>query len=139
MEIYNESVNDLLDVSKINLQVREDKNKEIHIDGLSKFEVHSIEEILQYLDVGNSNKKQADNKINDKSSRSHTVFRIELKISEENIQTRRIVINSSEINLVDLAGSEIVGRKNLNELRMREGNNINKSLLALSNVIMKLS
>ena len=57
MEIYNESVNDLLDVSKINLQVREDKNKEIHIDGLSKFEVHSIEEILQYLDVGNSNKK----------------------------------------------------------------------------------
>jgi hypothetical protein len=139
MEIYNESVNDLLDVSKINLQVREDKNKEIHIDGLSKFEVHSIEEILQYLDVGNSNKKQADNKINDKSSRSHTVFRIELKISEENIQTRRKVINSSEINLVDLAGSEIVGRKNLNELRMREGNNINKSLLALSNVIMKLS
>jgi hypothetical protein len=128
-----------LDVSKINLQVREDKNKEIHIDGLSKFEVHSIEEILQYLDVGNSNKKQADNKINDKSSRSHTVFRIELKISEENIQTRRKVINSSEINLVDLAGSEIVGRKNLNELRMREGNNINKSLLALSNVIMKLS
>jgi hypothetical protein len=46
------------------------------------------------LDVGNSNKKQADNKINDKSSRSHTVFRIELKISEENIQTRRKVINS---------------------------------------------
>jgi centromeric protein E len=91
------------------------------------------------LDIGNSNKKQADNKINDKSSRSHTVFRIELKISEENVQTRRKVINSSEINLVDLAGSEIVGRKNLNELRMREGNNINKSLLALSNVIMKLS
>ena len=46
MEIYNESVNDLLDVNKINLQVREDKNKEIHIDGLSKFEVHSIDEIL---------------------------------------------------------------------------------------------
>ena len=30
MEIYNESVNDLLDINKNNLQVREDKNKEIH-------------------------------------------------------------------------------------------------------------
>ena len=67
------------------------------------------------------------------------MFAIITKIIEENIQTRRKVINSSEINLVDLAGSEIVGKRNLNELRMREGNNINKSLLALSNVIMKLS
>jgi hypothetical protein len=41
--------------------------------------------------------------------------------------------------LVDLADSEIVGKKILNELRLIEGNNINKSLLALSNFILKFS
>lgn len=47
-------------------------------------------------------------------------------------------IKSSEINLVDLAGSEGVGKSQSQGIRRLEGNNINRSLLALSNVIYKL-
>ena len=47
-------------------------------------------------------------------------------------------IKSSEINLVDLAGSEGVGKSQCQGIQRREGNNINRSLLALSNVIYKL-
>jgi len=49
IEIYNECVNDLLDASKRNLQIREDKNREVVIEGLSRFEVKDVEEIFRYL------------------------------------------------------------------------------------------
>ena len=77
--------------------------------------------------------------MNEKSSRSHTVFQILIEKIEKNVQTTRTTITSSEINLVDLAGSEGAGKMHaLNCARMTEGVNINKSLLALSNVINKL-
>lgn len=40
---------------------------------------------------------------------------------------------------MDLAGSEGVSKTKTDGLRLREGSNINRSLLALSNVINKLS
>jgi len=45
----------------------------------------------------------------------------------------------SQLNLVDLAGSEGASKTQTDGLRLREGSNINRSLLALSNVINKLS
>jgi hypothetical protein len=59
-------------------------------------------------------------------------------MSETNTWSNRSVVTTSEINLVDLAGSEGVAKVQEKGLRLREGNNINKSLLALSNVIYKL-
>lgn len=40
---------------------------------------------------------------------------------------------------MDLAGSEQVGKQNMDHARSIEGSNINKSLLALSNCIVKLA
>lgn len=54
--------------------------------------------------------------MNEKSSRSHTVFKFEVQMIEKNTQTARTIIKSSEINLVDLAGSEGVGKTELNGL-----------------------
>ena len=45
----------------------------------------------------------------------------------------------SQLNLVDLAGSEGASRTETQGIRLREGSNINRSLLALSNVINRLS
>ena len=48
-------------------------------------------------------------------------------------------IRTSQLNLVDLAGSEGASRTQADGIRLREGSNINRSLLALSNVINRLS
>ena len=54
------------------------------------------------------------------------------------MQTKRNFIKTSVINFVDLAGSEGVAKTHVQGIRLREGTNINKSLLALGNVIYKL-
>ena len=81
----------------------------------------------------------AETKQNSISSRSHTVFRISIELTDLNTQTGRRTTKLSQINIVDLAGSESANKNQNKGLRLREGNNINKSLLALSNVITKLS
>ena len=81
----------------------------------------------------------AETKQNAISSRSHTVFRISIELTDLNTQTGRRTTKLSQINIVDLAGSESANKNQNKGLRLREGNNINKSLLALSNVITKLS
>jgi hypothetical protein len=109
IEIYNEQVNDLLDISKRNLQVRQNQ-KDIIIEGLSKHKTGSVEEVLALLELGNENKVIGDNSINQNSSRSHSIFRIDLKITEEMVKTGKKVTSYQQINLVDLAGSEQVGK-----------------------------
>ena len=52
LEIYNEQVNDLLDSSKKNLDLKESINGNIIISSLSKFEVSSFEETVAFLQQG---------------------------------------------------------------------------------------
>ena len=85
MEIYNECVNDLLDPNRKNLQVRENQQGKAIVDGLSEFEVSSLEETMYYLMKGDEQRKIADTKLNEKSSRSHTVFKINIVVSEKNL------------------------------------------------------
>lgn len=139
LEIYNESVNDLLDGTKENLDVREHKG-EVFIDQLSHRPVHCSQDVLDVLNEGDKLRKEAETKANSKSSRSHSVFRISVEIDDKNTCTGRRTIRSSQIQIVDLAGSEGASKTGRGAgLRLREGGNINKSLLALSNVIYKLS
>ena len=49
LEIYNENVNDLLDVSKKNLEIRENKDGHIQVDKISKHRVQNAHEALQFL------------------------------------------------------------------------------------------
>lgn len=74
--------------------------------------------------------------MNERSSRSHTVLSLLLHFPSE---TDSKVILSSSLNCVDLAGSENAAATGAQGQRLREGSNINKSLLALSSVIRKLS
>ena len=73
--------------------------------------------------------------MNAHSSRSHSVFLINVK--QEYKETRKTI--SGKLYLVDLAGSEKVDKTNAQGLTLEEAKTINKSLLALSNVIMALS
>ena len=143
IEIYNESINDLLNSSKINLELRETLNKEIIVNNLTEIKVNSHEEALNLLLKGNESKIVASTKLNEKSSRSHCIFRLNLEITK-NKEDKIMDINEkitlkSHINLIDLAGSENSNKTGCVGQRLKEGSNINKSLLALSNVINKLS
>lgn len=76
LEIYNEGVNDLLNSTKRNLEVRENKNGDVIVDGLTHKIVTCEEEFINCLREGEQIKMLAETKQNTHSSRSHTVFRI---------------------------------------------------------------
>ena len=94
MEIYNESVNDLLDKEKRNLDVRDHKG-EVSVENLTCCTVNSTEEILQLVKLGEEIRIRAETKVNSKSTRSHTVFRINVQIQDLNVQTGRREIRTS--------------------------------------------
>lgn len=113
------------------------QNQESKIQKLTEEEVTEEAMVFDWLDRGETVRKVAATNYNQGSSRSHTVFKIKL-IMKAPTTKGRISVKTSEINLVDLAGSEGVNAHNKNALRFRECSNINKSLLALSNVIQEL-
>eukprot|EP01022_Parablepharisma_sp_SALTPOND_P033173 TRINITY_DN88260_c0_g1_i1.p1 TRINITY_DN88260_c0_g1~~TRINITY_DN88260_c0_g1_i1.p1 ORF type:complete len:885 (-),score=123.96 TRINITY_DN88260_c0_g1_i1:940-3594(-) len=137
LELYNETIHDLLVEDSEKLEIKESMHG-VFVKGLSSFEVNSLEEAMMFLKEGDTRKKMAETRLNVQSSRSHTVFRISVESKPADalpIAAARV----SQFNLVDLAGSEGVSRTKAEGIRLREGVTINKSLLALSNVIHRLS
>uniref|UniRef100_F7CS27 Kinesin-like protein n=1 Tax=Xenopus tropicalis TaxID=8364 RepID=F7CS27_XENTR len=134
-EIYLDKIRDLLDVSKTNLSVHEDKNRVPFVKGCTERFVSSPEEILDVIDEGKSNRHVAVTNMNEHSSRSHSIFLINIK--QENIETEQKL--SGKLYLVDLAGSEKVSKTGAEGSVLDEAKNINKSLSALGNVISALA
>ncbi|ODV87834.1 hypothetical protein CANARDRAFT_26035 [[Candida] arabinofermentans NRRL YB-2248] len=143
VEIYNEDLKDLLGGSNTRLRILEERrparndnannSAAIKIDGLEEFYIKSAKEGLCKLKQGVARRKTAATKMNDLSSRSHTIFSITLiqKKGESEYQF-------AKMNLVDLAGSENVGRSGAIDQRAKEAGSINQSLLALGKVITAL-
>lgn len=133
LEVYNEQINDLLDASKTNLEIREHPEKGIFVDKLSEFIADSEARALELLALGESHRKTAETQMNLLSSRSHSVFKIVIENSNP------FISKVAQLNFVDLAGSEGMAKAKTEDLRLKEGSNINKSLLSLSSVIQRLS
>nr|XP_046219061.1 kinesin heavy chain [Oncorhynchus gorbuscha] len=134
-EIYLDKIRDLLDVSKTNLAVHEDKNKVPYVKGCTERFVSSPEEVMDVVDEGKSNRHVAVTNMNEHSSRSHSIFLINIK--QENVETELKL--SGKLYLVDLAGSEKVSKTGAEGSVLDEAKNINKSLSALGNVISALA
>jgi centromeric protein E len=79
IEIYNESVNDLIDPQNKNLEIRESITQGIYINRLTENQVCSYEEVMAFMSKGDEARSIASTKLNEHSSRSHTVFRINIK------------------------------------------------------------
>ena len=77
-------------------------------------------------------------KANAVSSRSHAVLQVSVERSE---RTANVVVQMQEgkLKMVDLAGSERAQRTENTGIRLLEGANINRSLLALANCINALN
>ncbi|XP_069122057.1 kinesin-like protein KIF14 isoform X2 [Argopecten irradians] len=146
-EIYNEKIHDLLASykdkggKKPTLKVREHPSLGPYVEGLSTYVTNSFEDVEAWINLGNKNRATAATGMNDKSSRSHSVFTLVLTQTktEELEGEEHDHSTTSKINLVDLAGSERQSQANTSGQRLREGANINKSLLTLGKVISSLS
>ncbi|EMP33947.1 Kinesin heavy chain isoform 5C, partial [Chelonia mydas] len=134
-EIYLDKIRDLLDVSKTNLAVHEDKNRVPYVKGCTERFVSSPEEVMDVIDEGKANRHVAVTNMNEHSSRSHSIFLINIK--QENVETEKKL--SGKLYLVDLAGSEKVSKTGAEGSVLDEAKNINKSLSALGNVISALA
>ncbi|XP_066262970.1 uncharacterized protein [Euwallacea similis] len=131
LEIYNEKVADLLsDIEKKGqerpLRVREHPKRGPYVEGLSQHLVTTDTELLERLEAGTNRRRVGFTATNPRSSRSHSVFSVS---SDDGVK----------LHLVDLAGNERAGSRGYGPNRFREGANINKSLVALGNVISTLA
>lgn len=134
-EIYMDKIKDLLDISKDNLTVHEDKNRVPFVKGASERFVCNPEEVMALIEEGKQNRHISVTNMNEHSSRSHSVFLINVK--QENEETQKQL--TGKLYLVDLAGSEKVSKTGAEGQTLDEAKNINKSLSALGNVISALA
>jgi hypothetical protein len=74
LQIYNETISDLLKTDRTSLQIRENRRRGVFVEGLSEWAVRSPAEIYNLMQRGQSARVSASTKMNDVSSRSHAVF-----------------------------------------------------------------
>ena len=114
--------------------IREDGEGNVFVKDLSNIPVHSLTEVMAVIKMGLKVRATHETKMNNTSSRSHTVFTITVtqsdKASGANICGR--------LNLVDLAGSERLKKSESQGPRLKEALHINTSLTALGKVVMSL-
>lgn len=141
-EVYNEHVRDLL-VPRTDppyyLKLRESPTEGPYVKDLTDVPVKNFAEIMRYMRMGDSSRTTASTKMNDTSSRSHSVFTIMLKQIHHDLSTDETTERLARIRLVDLAGSERAKATEATGARLREGSNINKSLTTLGRVIAALA
>uniref|UniRef100_A0A8C4UKE0 Kinesin-like protein n=1 Tax=Falco tinnunculus TaxID=100819 RepID=A0A8C4UKE0_FALTI len=143
-EIYNEYVYDLLNVLSTSktpkrrvLRICEDQGGNSYIKDLKWINVQSTEEARKILKIGNKNRSFACTRMNEQSSRSHSIFSIRLlKLTADEHQPR--VLGVSELSFCDLAGSERCNKTQAFGDRLKEAGNINNSLHILGKCIAAL-
>ena len=138
IEMYNEAINDLIDLSKKNLEIRESSAKGIYINNVSEIAVTNIDNAMNLFNKGENNRIIAETKINEKSNKTHYIFKINIEFYLKDKNNKEKKYNSI-LNLIELAGSENIFNAKGDGNKIKEGGNINKSLLAFNNVINKLS
>uniref|UniRef100_UPI00398E5E76 kinesin-like protein KIF16B isoform X2 n=1 Tax=Pristiophorus japonicus TaxID=55135 RepID=UPI00398E5E76 len=140
LEIYNERVRDLLrrkSTKTYNLRVREHPKEGPYVEDLSKHLVQNYTDVEELMEAGNINRTTAATGMNDVSSRSHAIFTI--NFTQAKFDAEMPCETISKIHLVDLAGSERADATGATGVRLKEGGNINKSLVTLGNVISALA
>jgi hypothetical protein len=143
LEVYMERVRDLLaprtrGVEPENLEILEStaRNKKVFVKGLGVHPVLGPERVTELLARGNANRQTAETKMNEVSSRSHSIVQFTISQLHESVDRRDI---ESVVSLVDLAGSERQGKTESTGLQFEEAKKINQSLLALGRALNSFS
>ncbi|XP_052179062.1 kinesin-like protein KIN-14Q [Diospyros lotus] len=141
LEVYNEQIRDLLipgsqpGVTAKRLEIRQ-VGEGIHdVPGLVEAHVNNMSEVWEVLQTGSNARAVGSTNANEHSSRSHCIHRVMVK--GENLLNGECT--RSKLWLVDLAGSERVAKTEVQGERLKETQNINRSLSALGDVISALA
>lgn len=155
LEIYNESVRDLLDPNTAggsaanattggksgsngskDFRITFDTDTKLcTVSDVTVVDVRDENQLQRLIERSMRNRTTAATKANERSSRSHSVFR--LRIIGRNSATGQQL--DGLLNLIDLAGSERLTHSKAEGERLRETRNINRSLSALGDVIAALA
>ncbi|KAK3914111.1 Centromere-associated protein E [Frankliniella fusca] len=139
MEIYNEKVHDLLNKRNRNLKISEDSQGNVIVKDLEESITNSSQMVMDLMKKGENIRKIGVTNMNERSSRSHSIFRIIIESRQAGGSEVDEAIQVSHLNLVDLAGSERAGATGAVGDQFKEGCAINKSLFTLGKVISQLS
>ncbi|KAJ3577034.1 hypothetical protein NP233_g44 [Leucocoprinus birnbaumii] len=162
LEIYNETIHDLLtkdsdyDSSKKKHEIKHDpKTHTTRVTNITTVPLTTPSQVHTLLSLAHSRRSVAATLVNERSSRSHSVFILRIAGTHVGIPTEPGAPPtggtgekcSGCLNLVDLAGSERLNVSFANgsgpgglpeKERVKETQNINKSLSALGDVIAAL-
>ncbi|KAG8748402.1 kinesin-like nuclear fusion protein [Ceratobasidium sp. 414] len=139
LEIYNETINDLLgtgEIDKKKHEIKHEKGGKTTVTDIVVVPLTTPAQVHALLQRAHKRRTVAATLMNERSSRSHSVFT--LRVTGQNSHTGESCTGS--LNLVDLAGSERLsssGAANDRD-RLKETQAINKSLSALGDVIAAL-
>ncbi|XP_062209924.1 kinesin-like protein KIN-UA isoform X2 [Phragmites australis] len=155
LQMYLESVQDLLAPEKTNIPIVEDpKTGEVSLPGAAIVEIKDLEHVFQLLQIGEANRHAANTKMNTESSRSHAILIIHLqrssRIKEEingsfsndihGISPDDLpLVLKSKLLIVDLAGSERIDKSGSEGHMIEEAKFINLSLTSLGKCINALA
>ncbi|KAF2456583.1 kinesin-like protein [Lineolata rhizophorae] len=139
VEVYNESLNDLLgraeDLDRKKLEIRHDAQRcKTSVPGATTVALDGPDAVHALLARAAKNRSVAATKANERSSRSHSVFMLSLQGANALTGER----SEGVLNLVDLAGSERLAHSGATGDRLKETQNINRSLSCLGDVIAAL-
>jgi hypothetical protein len=148
IQIYLESIQDLLDTDTKDIKIREQPDKGVELEGANSVKCDSPEQCAELFHLGEKNRATESTRMNAHSSRSHAILILKIersikvmtKVKVKNIkQASDRLLTHSKLYLVDLAGSERVKKTGATNMRLEEAKKINSSLLALGNVISALT
>ncbi|KAI3461965.1 hypothetical protein Pfo_018628 [Paulownia fortunei] len=140
MEIYNESVRDLLRSDSTPLRLLDDPERGTIVEKLTEEILRDWNHVTELLSICEAQRQIGETSLNEMSSRSHQIIKLTIESSSREFlgrdNTRTL---AAAVNFVDLAGSERASQSISAGTRLKEGCHINRSLLTLGTVIRKLS
>ncbi|XP_009146851.1 kinesin-like protein KIN-14L [Brassica rapa] len=138
VEIYNEQVRDLLaensSCTKLDIRTCSSEDDGLSLPDATMHSVNSTMDVLRLMEAGEVNRAVSSTSMNNRSSRSHSIFMVHVRGKDTSGGTIR-----SCLHLVDLAGSERVDKSEVTGDRLKEAQYINKSLSCLGDVIYALA
>ena len=109
LEVYNETIRDLLNPSTELLDLREDPIKGMKVVGITEIAANNVMEVMELLRTGNRNRTQEATHANEESSRSHAVLQVVVEQKDKTADTKTL-LKIGKLSMIDLAGSERASR-----------------------------